>query len=143
MAKIKAVLDQETWVAVDVPEEFQAIVLSLLSTDFPVNGMEMPSTDNNSKPSEDGISTSQEPAHSTENNVDNGNVTSVTGHENMTESTSQIENSVAGHVKSMSQYHCAWRCWLSYGKLVSHFYLPFNGSSQALPFLKLAVLRLI
>ena len=104
MTKIKAVLDQEMWVAVDVPEEFQVTVLSLLSTDFPVNGMEMPSTDNNSKPSEDGISTSQEPAHSTENNVDNGNVTSVTGHENRAESTSpQIENSVAGHVKSMSQ----------------------------------------
>ncbi|KAL5991994.1 hypothetical protein ACLOJK_012906 [Asimina triloba] len=31
MTKIKAVLDQETWVAVDVPDEFQAIVDSLLS----------------------------------------------------------------------------------------------------------------
>lgn len=29
MTKIKAVLDQETWVAVDVPEEFQALVSSL------------------------------------------------------------------------------------------------------------------
>lgn len=28
MTKIKAILDQETWVAVDVPEEFQAIVAS-------------------------------------------------------------------------------------------------------------------
>ena len=60
MAKIKAVLDQETWIAVDVPEEFQAIVLSLSSTDFPVKGMEMPSNDNNSKLSEDGVFTSQE-----------------------------------------------------------------------------------
>nr|XP_029117240.1 vacuolar protein sorting-associated protein 54, chloroplastic [Elaeis guineensis] len=31
MTKIKAVLDQETWVAVDVPDEFQAIVVSLSS----------------------------------------------------------------------------------------------------------------
>jgi vacuolar protein sorting-associated protein 54 len=29
MTKIKAVLDQETWVEVDVPDEFQAIVASL------------------------------------------------------------------------------------------------------------------
>ncbi|KAL0907629.1 hypothetical protein M5K25_022048 [Dendrobium thyrsiflorum] len=29
MSKIKAILDQETWVTVDVPEEFQAIVASL------------------------------------------------------------------------------------------------------------------
>lgn len=29
MTKIKAVLDQETWVEVDVPDEFQAIVTSL------------------------------------------------------------------------------------------------------------------
>ncbi|RZR82731.1 hypothetical protein BHM03_00009220 [Ensete ventricosum] len=33
MTKIKAVLDQETWVAVDVPDEFQAIVFSLSSGD--------------------------------------------------------------------------------------------------------------
>uniref|UniRef100_A0A2N9H029 Vacuolar protein sorting-associated protein 54 C-terminal domain-containing protein n=1 Tax=Fagus sylvatica TaxID=28930 RepID=A0A2N9H029_FAGSY len=33
MTKIKAVLDQETWVEVDVPEEFQAIVTSLIFSD--------------------------------------------------------------------------------------------------------------
>lgn len=33
MAKIKAVLDQETWVEVDVPDEFQAIVNSLLCSE--------------------------------------------------------------------------------------------------------------
>lgn len=32
MTKIKAVLDQETWVEVDVPDEFQAIVTSLFSS---------------------------------------------------------------------------------------------------------------
>lgn len=32
MAKLKAVLDQETWVEVDVPDEFQSIVASLVST---------------------------------------------------------------------------------------------------------------
>ncbi|KAF8413470.1 hypothetical protein HHK36_001457 [Tetracentron sinense] len=38
MTKIKAVLDQETWVAVDVPDEFQAIVASLLSYAPLING---------------------------------------------------------------------------------------------------------
>lgn len=33
MTKIKAVLDQETWVEVDVPDEFQAIVTSLFSSE--------------------------------------------------------------------------------------------------------------
>ncbi|KAF5196374.1 Vacuolar protein sorting-associated protein 54 protein, partial [Thalictrum thalictroides] len=38
MTKIKAVLDQETWVSVDVPEEFQAIVSSL-SSEALINGV--------------------------------------------------------------------------------------------------------
>ena len=38
MAKIKAVLDQETWVEVDVPDEFQAIVTSLFSLDPLITG---------------------------------------------------------------------------------------------------------
>ena len=33
MTKIKAVLDQETWVEVDVPDEFQAIVSSLFHSE--------------------------------------------------------------------------------------------------------------
>ncbi|GAB4826405.1 Vacuolar protein sorting-associated protein 54 [Ancistrocladus abbreviatus] len=33
MAKIRAALDQETWVEVDVPDEFQAIVISILGSD--------------------------------------------------------------------------------------------------------------
>jgi vacuolar protein sorting-associated protein 54 len=33
MAKIKAVLDQETWVEVDVPDEFQAILTSLFCSE--------------------------------------------------------------------------------------------------------------
>ncbi|XP_074282397.1 vacuolar protein sorting-associated protein 54, chloroplastic isoform X2 [Silene latifolia] len=37
-AKIKAVLDQETWSEVDVPDEFQAIVASMLSSDLLVTG---------------------------------------------------------------------------------------------------------
>ncbi|KAJ4974524.1 hypothetical protein NE237_007698 [Protea cynaroides] len=37
MAKIKAVLDQETWVAVDVPDEFQAIVDSLICSESLIN----------------------------------------------------------------------------------------------------------
>lgn len=38
MTKIKAVLDQETWVEVDVPDEFQAIVTSLLCSEAVVTG---------------------------------------------------------------------------------------------------------
>ncbi|XXG84800.1 hypothetical protein AAC387_Pa11g0026 [Persea americana] len=38
MAKMKAVLDQETWVAVDVPDEFQAIINSLVSSEALING---------------------------------------------------------------------------------------------------------
>ncbi|KAK6267473.1 hypothetical protein QUC31_011633 [Theobroma cacao] len=38
MTKIKAVLDQETWVEVDVPDEFQAIVSSLLHSEAIISG---------------------------------------------------------------------------------------------------------
>lgn len=38
VAKIKAVLDQETWSEVDVPDEFQAIVASMVSSDPVVAG---------------------------------------------------------------------------------------------------------
>ncbi|XP_077221669.1 VPS54 [Tasmannia lanceolata] len=41
MTKIRAVLDQETWVAVEVPDEFQAIVDSLLSSEILVNGTQI------------------------------------------------------------------------------------------------------
>ncbi|KAM3392683.1 hypothetical protein ACQJBY_013698 [Aegilops geniculata] len=144
MAKIKAVLDQETWIAVDVPEEFQAIVLSLSSTDFPVNGMEMPSNDNNSKLSEDGVSTSQESAHSTENNVENSNGTSTTSNENKVESTSQTENSVAGHVRPVSQtivlggvgYHMV-NCGLILLKMLSEYV----DISKCLPSLSFEVVQ--
>lgn len=33
MSKIKAVLDQETWVEIDVPDEFQSIINMLFSSD--------------------------------------------------------------------------------------------------------------
>ncbi|KAA8544806.1 hypothetical protein F0562_019603 [Nyssa sinensis] len=38
MAKIKAVLDQETWIEVDVPDEFQAIVTSLVFSEPLITG---------------------------------------------------------------------------------------------------------
>lgn len=38
MTKLKAVLDQETWVEVDVPDEFQTIVHSLFGTEPSSNG---------------------------------------------------------------------------------------------------------
>ncbi|KAL6841038.1 hypothetical protein ACP4OV_029007 [Aristida adscensionis] len=123
MTKIKAVLDQETWVAVDVPEEFQAIVLSLSSTYSSVNGMDMPSADDNSRLSDHGP-------------TDNGKVTSAPGHESKTESTSQTENNAAGNAKSTSQtivhggvgYHMV-NCGLILLKMLSEYvdiskYLP-------------------
>lgn len=38
MAKIKALLDQETWVEIDVPEEFQSIINILFSSDVLTSG---------------------------------------------------------------------------------------------------------
>ena len=40
MVKIKAVLDQETWVSVDIPDEFQAILSSLSSSEVPSDSSE-------------------------------------------------------------------------------------------------------
>ncbi|AQK42830.1 vacuolar protein sorting-associated protein 54, chloroplastic [Zea mays] len=142
MTKIKAVLDQETWVAVDVPEEFQAIVLSLSSTYSSVNGMEMPSTDDNSKFS-DHQPTSQELTYSAENNADNGKVTSGTG-ENQVESTSQSANNVAGNLKSTLQtivhggvgYHMV-NCGLILLKMLSEYV----DISKCLPSLSLEVVQ--
>lgn len=37
MTKIRAVLDQETWVEVDVPDEFQAIVKSLFLSEASIS----------------------------------------------------------------------------------------------------------
>lgn len=141
MTKIKAVLDQETWVAVDVPEEFQAIVLSLSSTYSSVNGLEMPSTDDNSKFS-DHRPTSQELTYSAENNADNGKVTS-TG-ESKVESTSQTENNVAGNLKSTLQtivhggvgYHMV-NCGLILLKMLSEYV----DISKCLPSLSLEVVQ--
>ncbi|XP_040379050.1 vacuolar protein sorting-associated protein 54, chloroplastic [Oryza brachyantha] len=138
MTKIKAVLDQETWVAVDVPEEFQAIVLLLSSTYSSANGMEMPSTDDNSKLSEH--QAMQEPVNSSENNTDNGNVV----HENKAESTSQTENSVVGHVRSTQQtivhggigYHMV-NCGLILLKMLSEYI----DISKCLPSLSFEVVQ--
>uniref|UniRef100_A0A0D3FT24 Vacuolar protein sorting-associated protein 54 C-terminal domain-containing protein n=1 Tax=Oryza barthii TaxID=65489 RepID=A0A0D3FT24_9ORYZ len=114
MAKIKAVLDQETWVAVDVPEEFQAIVLSLSSTYSVANGMEMPSTDDSSKLRENRV-TSQEPVNSAENNTDNGNAVSTSpstenniGHARSTQQT--IVHGGVGYHMMLSEYVDISKC---------------------------------
>lgn len=46
MTKIKAVLDQETWVEVDVPDEFQAIVTSLFTSEALASGSPDDAQDN-------------------------------------------------------------------------------------------------
>ncbi|XP_062185218.1 vacuolar protein sorting-associated protein 54, chloroplastic-like [Phragmites australis] len=144
MTKIKAVLDQETWVVVDVPEEFQAIVLSLSSTYSSVNGMEMPSTDDNSKFSDDGP-TSQEPTYSAENNADNAKVTSAIVHESNVESTSpQTESNVDGNPRSTLQtivhggvgYHMV-NCGLILLKMLSEYV----DISKCLPSLSFEVVQ--
>lgn len=142
MTKIKAVLDQETWVAVDVPGEFQAIVLSLSSTYSSVNGIEMPSTDDNSKFSEQGP-TSQELTYSAENNAENGKVTSVTG-ESKVESTLQNDNNAAGNLKTTLQtivhggvgYHMV-NCGLILLKMLSEYV----DISKCLPSLSFEVVQ--
>uniref|UniRef100_A0A1D1YES5 Vacuolar protein sorting-associated protein 54 n=2 Tax=Anthurium amnicola TaxID=1678845 RepID=A0A1D1YES5_9ARAE len=58
MTKIKAVLDQETWVTVDVPEEFQAIVDSFSSD---VSNISMNMTTNDNEPVLNGITVEQTP----------------------------------------------------------------------------------
>ncbi|CAN6234384.1 unnamed protein product [Urochloa humidicola] len=141
MAKIKAVLDQETWVAVDVPEEFQAIVLSLSSTYSSVNGMDMPSAEDNSKFSDP---TNQEPAYSAENSADNGKLTSAVG-EGKVESTSpQTENNVTGNQRSALQtivhggvgYHMV-NCGLILLKMLSEYV----DISKCLPSLSFEVVQ--
>ncbi|CAL5018233.1 unnamed protein product [Urochloa decumbens] len=140
MAKIKAVLDQETWVAVDVPEEFQAIVLSLSSTYSSVNGMDMPSAEDNSKFSDP---TNKEPAYSAENSAENGKLTSVVG-ESKVESTSQTENNVTGNQRSALQtivhggvgYHMV-NCGLILLKMLSEYV----DISKCLPSLSFEVVQ--
>ncbi|CAL9156248.1 unnamed protein product [Musa hybrid cultivar] len=60
MTKIKAVLDQETWIAVDVPDEFQAIVLSLSSGDALLSNSHLASSNPDSGTVEAGFPASQE-----------------------------------------------------------------------------------
>ncbi|PIA43803.1 hypothetical protein AQUCO_01800091v1 [Aquilegia coerulea] len=102
MTKIKAVLDQETWVSVDVPEEFQAIVTSLSSESL-INGNQTVALDHtsisntevlsadNDKPMVDaGVAPSQhdEGNGSIDNSVDS---TSLIG--SHSESTDEVLNS--------------------------------------------------
>ncbi|CAK9167421.1 unnamed protein product [Ilex paraguariensis] len=78
MAKIKAVLDQETWVEVDVPDEFQAIITSLFCSEPPVTtdreasghnaagNTEVVSSNNGSPVADTGLPISQHHIESTE-----------------------------------------------------------------------------
>ncbi|WOL07406.1 vacuolar protein sorting-associated protein 54, chloroplastic [Canna indica] len=68
MTKIKAVLDQETWVAVDIPDEFQAIVFSLSSGDASLSGSELVPENADSVIVESNFSASQE--HVSQNDSD-------------------------------------------------------------------------
>nr|CAD1843793.1 unnamed protein product [Ananas comosus var. bracteatus] len=109
MTKIKAVLDQETWVAVDVPDEFQAIVEALSSTDSPVNSFEPTATDGTANVVESEASAGQEYLslnESVENSADHPNEIAVAGQESTAESTppTRIDNNKTNeHVRSTSQ----------------------------------------
>ncbi|OEL19382.1 Vacuolar protein sorting-associated protein 54, chloroplastic [Dichanthelium oligosanthes] len=141
MTKIKAVLDQETWVAVDVPEEFQAIVLSLSSTYSSANGMDMPSEDDNSKFSDP---MSQEPTYSAENNADNGKLTSAIGESKVESTSPQTENNVTGNQRPTLQtiahggvrYHMV-NCGLILLKMLSEYV----DISKCLPSLSFEVVQ--
>lgn len=141
MTKIKAVLDQETWVAVDVPEEFQAIVLSLSSTYSSVNGMDMPGAEDNSKFSDP---TSQEPTYSGENNADNGKLTSAIGESKVESTSPQTENNATGNQRSTLQtivhggvgYHMV-NCGLILLKMLSEYV----DISKCLPSLSFEVVQ--
>lgn len=109
MTKIKAVLDQETWVAVDVPDEFQAIVEALSSTDSPVNSFESTATDGTANVVESEASAGQDYLslnESVENSADYPNEIAVAGQESTAESTppTRIDNIKTNeHVRSTSQ----------------------------------------
>lgn len=108
MTKIKAVLDQEMWVAVDVPDEFQAIVEALSSTDSPVNSFEPTATDGTANVVESEASAGQEYLslnESVENSADHPNEIAVAGQESTVESTpTRIDNNKTNeHVRSTSQ----------------------------------------
>ncbi|CAN6227264.1 unnamed protein product [Urochloa humidicola] len=141
MAKIKAVLDQETWVAVDVPEEFQAIVLSLSSTYSSVNGMDMPSAEDNSKFSDP---TNQEPTYSAESSADNGKLTSAVGESKVESTSPQTENNVIGNQRLALQtivhggvgYHMV-NCGLILLKMLSEYV----DISKCLPSLSFEVVQ--
>lgn len=60
MAKIKAVLEQETWVQVDVPDEFQAIVNSIISSEELINGNQTGALGNILKSNSDVVSTNND-----------------------------------------------------------------------------------
>ncbi|KAM1308505.1 hypothetical protein ACFX2H_010609 [Malus domestica] len=65
MAKIKAVLDQETWVEVDVPDEFQIIVTSLFSSESLVS-QNLDAVQDNTETSYNEVATSSNSSHAAE-----------------------------------------------------------------------------
>ncbi|XP_028755196.1 vacuolar protein sorting-associated protein 54, chloroplastic isoform X1 [Neltuma alba] len=82
MAKIKAVLDQETWVEIDVPDEFQSIVNVLFSSDALTSENLDGAEDDNSKNYDDGV---------TDNNVLPMANTGQSNAEQQVEQTNSIE----------------------------------------------------
>ncbi|XP_050114806.1 vacuolar protein sorting-associated protein 54, chloroplastic-like isoform X3 [Malus sylvestris] len=65
MAKIKAVLDQETWVEVDVPDEFQIIVTSLFSSESLVS-QNLDAVQDNTETSYNEVATNSNSSHAAE-----------------------------------------------------------------------------
>ncbi|CAN1226103.1 Vacuolar protein sorting-associated protein 54, chloroplastic [Linum grandiflorum] len=62
MTKMKAVLDQETWVEVDVPDEFQGIITSLFSSETPMSA-ELDAIQPDKKDSIDKLNSAQGQSH--------------------------------------------------------------------------------
>ncbi|XP_072984180.1 vacuolar protein sorting-associated protein 54, chloroplastic [Typha latifolia] len=146
MTKIKAVLDQETWVAVEVPDEFQAIVVSLSSNDLRVNNDELILTDSSSKMVDSEVSAHQE-HHSLNVSVEN-----TGGHSNQVAGSTQdckppvrtYDNNMNEHIRSTSQsivhggvgYHMV-NCGLILLKMLSEYV----DISKCLPLLSSEVVQ--
>lgn len=103
MAKIKAVLDQETWVSVDVPDEFQAIVVSLSSFDTPASDPELAESECLEEPLTGNESVQTSPDHPRQ---DPSETLTAPVHEKKVNSTPQTQSKNASlneHGKSTSQ----------------------------------------
>ncbi|KAF6156833.1 hypothetical protein GIB67_002750 [Kingdonia uniflora] len=128
MAKIKAVLDQETWAAVDVPDEFQTIVNSLCS-DAMSNGIDATTSGSGVSPTDGSLAV---------NTVEHIGENRESKTEVVVSSARNGDSNIKEHVKSTTQslvhrgvgYHIV-NCGLILVKMLSE-YVDMNKFLPAL-----------